>query len=120
MAQPDASAATHLVALTTAPTAEAGHSLVRALVERRLVACGTVVPGATSIYRWRGAVEEQAEALVVLKTTSERWADLEAAFPSLHPYEVPELVVLPVVAGHGPYLDWVSEETAGEKETGKE
>ncbi len=112
MTTPDASAGTHIVAFTTAPTAEVARALVAALVERRLVACGTVVPGATSIYRWRGAVEQQDEALVVLKTTAARWPELAAALPGLHPYEVPELVAVPVVGGHPAYLRWVSDETA--------
>ena len=112
METPDASAATHLVAFTTAPSAEEGRRLARALVERRLVACGTVIPGAVSVYRWRGAVEEQDEALVILKTTAERWPELAAAFPDLHPYEVPELLALPVVSGLAPYLRWVSDETS--------
>lgn len=120
MATPDASAAAHLVAFTTAPTAEAGRALVRALVERRLVACGTVLPGGTSVYRWRGVIEEQDEALVVLKTTAERWQDLAEALPVLHPYEVPELVAFPVVRGHPPYLRWLRQETAIEPSTEKE
>jgi periplasmic divalent cation tolerance protein len=112
MTRPDAPAGTHLVAFTTAPTAEAARALVATLVERRLVACGTVVPGATSIYRWKGVVERQEEALVVLKTTTRRWRELAAALPGLHPYDVPELVAMPVVGGHPAYLQWVSEETA--------
>lgn len=100
------------MAFTTAPTAEAARALVATLVERRLVACGTVVPGATSIYRWKGAVERQEEALVVLKTSEQRWGELAAALPGLHPYEVPELVAMPVVGGHPAYLKWLSDETA--------
>ena len=102
----------HLVAFTTAPSAEDGRRLARTLVENGLVACGTVIPGGVSVYRWRGVVEEQDEVLVVLKTTAERWQDLVAALPALHPYEVPELIALPVVRGHGPYLRWVSDETS--------
>jgi periplasmic divalent cation tolerance protein len=112
METPDTPAATHLVAFTTAPSAEDGRRIARALVESRLVACGTVIPGGVSVYRWRGVVEEQDEVLVVLKTTAERWPDLVAALPGLHPYEVPELIALPVVRGHGPYLRWVSDETS--------
>lgn len=100
------------MAFTTAPTADAAAALVVALVERRLIACGTVVPGATSIYRWQGAVERQQEALVVLKTTARRWEELAAMLPGLHPYDVPELVAMPVVAGHPAYLQWLSDETA--------
>ena len=112
MTTPDAPAGSCLVAFTTAPSAEAARALVGALVERRLVACGTVVPGATSVYRWQGAVEQQDEVLVVLKTTAARWPELAAALPGLHPYEVPELVAVPVVGGHPAYLQWVGEATA--------
>lgn len=99
------------MALTTAPSAEAARVLVRALVERRLVACGTVIPGATSIYWWRDAVEESAECVVILKTTASRWSELAAALPGLHQYEVPELIAVPIMAGHGPYLEWLGAET---------
>jgi periplasmic divalent cation tolerance protein len=119
METPDTSAAVHLVAFTTAPSAEDGRRLAKALVESGLVACGTVIPGCVSVYRWSGAVEQQDEVMVVLKTTAERWPDLAAALPGLHPYEVPELIALPVVRGHGPYLRWVSNETS-EAATNKE
>jgi periplasmic divalent cation tolerance protein len=99
------------MAVTTAPSAEVASALVRELVTRRLVACGTVLPGATSIYRWKGAIEESSEVVVLLKTTGARWEELKATLPSLHPYEVPELIAVPVVGGHQPYLDWVSAET---------
>jgi periplasmic divalent cation tolerance protein len=112
METPDTPAATYLVAFTTAPTVEDGRRLVRALVERGLVACGTVIPGGVSVFRWRGVVEEQDEVLVMLKTTAARWPDLASALPGLHTYEVPELLALPVAHGHGPYLRWVSDETS--------
>ncbi len=100
-----------LAALTTAPSAEAAKRLVRTLVEQRLVACGTVLPGASSVYWWHGAVTEEDEVVVVLKTTAARWAALAAALPALHPYEVPELIALPVVGGYRPYLEWLRAET---------
>ncbi len=100
-----------ITALTTAPSAEAAKRLVRTLVEQRVIACGTVLPGAVSIYRWQGAVAEEEEVVVLLKTTAERWAELAAALPGLHPYDVPELLALPVVDGHPPYLEWVRAET---------
>jgi len=102
-----------ITALTTAPSAAAAKRLVRALVERRVIACGTVVPGAVSIYRWQGAVAEEEEVVVVMKTTAERWPLLAATLPGLHPYEVPELIALPVADGHPPYLEWVRAETGG-------
>lgn len=76
------------------------------------MACGTVIPGGVSIYRWKGDVEEQREAVVILKTTAARWAALAAALPELHPYEVPELIAVPAAAGLPAYLQWLSEETA--------
>jgi len=100
-----------LAALTTAPSAETAKRLVRTLVERRLVACGTVLPGASSTYWWHGVVTDEEEVVVVLKTTTARWAALAAALPALHPYEVPELVALPIVGGYRPYLDWLRAET---------
>jgi len=108
-----ASPAPTITALTTAPSAAAAKRLVRALVERRLIACGTVLTGAVSIYRWQGAVVEEDEVVVLLKTTAERWAELAATLPGLHPYEVPELLALPVADGHPPYLAWVRAETGG-------
>jgi periplasmic divalent cation tolerance protein len=97
------------LAVMTAPSAEAAEALVRALIEERLVACGNIVPGLTSIYRWRGAVECEAEVLVLLKTTAAALPRLLERAPALHPYEVPELLILPVETGHPPYLKWVAE-----------
>jgi len=99
------------VALMTVPDVEVGERLVRTLVEEGVVACGNIVPGLTSIYRWKGAVERDAEALVVLKLVEEAVPRLLVRAPELHPYEVPEVLVLPVIAGHGPYLDWLAEST---------
>jgi periplasmic divalent cation tolerance protein len=99
------------MALTTVPSVDVGRKLIRELVERRLVACGTVIPGATSIYRWKGNVEESDEAVILLKTRVARWDELAAVLPTLHPYDVPELIAVPLTAGHAPYLDWLSTET---------
>lgn len=96
------------VVLVTAPGEDAAERLVAALVAEGVVACGTIVPGALSIYRWKGAIEREREALVVFKTTVHGVARLLERVPALHPYEVPEVLVLPVEAGHGPYLDWLA------------
>ena len=98
-----------VVALSTAGTAEDAERIARALVERRLAACVNVVPGVVSIYRWKGAVEKDEERLLVIKTRAERLEALREALVELHPYEVPELVALPVEAGHAPYLAWLDE-----------
>ena len=99
------------MAITTAPSEDDGRRIVRELVERRLVACGNVVPGATSIYRWEGAVVEAAEAVILLKTRRERWDELQQVLPTLHPYDVPELIAVPIAGGYEPYLDWLRAET---------
>lgn len=97
--------------LATAPDTESGADLCRTLVEGGLVACGTIVPGARSVYRWEGRVLEEEEALLLLKTTESRIPALLRAVAELHPYEVPEVLVLGVESGHEPYLDWVVTET---------
>jgi periplasmic divalent cation tolerance protein len=100
-----------VVALTTLGSSEQARAFVRRLVDERLIACGTVVPRATSIYRWRGQVTEAEEVVVLLKTAKTRWAELEAAVKAQHPYEVPELLALPVTAGLEGYLKWMESET---------
>ncbi len=102
------------VALVTAPDAATAESLVRRLVEEGVVACGTILPGVTSIYRWAGEVERAEECMIVLKTTSQAAARLVERVPELHPYDVPEVLVLPVETGHGPYLEWVVANVSGE------
>ena len=105
------SQSSHLVVLTTVGGDEEARELIRGLVEDRVVACGTMV-GAASIFRWEGVVTEEPETLVLLKTRSDRWRDLEAAVKRRHPYDVPELLALPVVAGLEAYLNWVHGETS--------
>jgi periplasmic divalent cation tolerance protein len=98
-----------VVALSTVGTAEDAERIARALVEHRLAACVNVVPGLVSVYRWKGAVEREEERLLVIKTRAERLEDLRRALVKLHPYEVPELVALPIEDGHPPYLSWLDE-----------
>ena len=99
-----------LVVLTTLATAAEARAFVTALVAGRLVACGTLLPGARSIYRWEGQVKEEAEVVVLLKTDASRWDALCAAVQERHPYEVPELLALPVERGLDGYLSWLSRE----------
>jgi periplasmic divalent cation tolerance protein len=100
-----------LVVLVTAPSPEKAAEIARAVVEERLAACGNVVPGLRSIYRWQGAVQEDAEALLVLKTTRARFEALRDRILALHPYQVPEVLALPVEAGSARYLGWIADET---------
>jgi periplasmic divalent cation tolerance protein len=97
--------------LVSAPDVETARRIGRALVEERLAACVNLVPGVSSIYRWRGAVEEAAEVLLVAKTRAARADALAARVRALHPYELPEVVVLPVRGGSRAYLQWVAAES---------
>ncbi len=100
-----------LVVLVTTPTPERAAEIARAVVEERLAACGNVVPGLRSIYRWEGKVQDEPEALLVLKTTRARFEALRDRVLALHPYEVPEVIALPVEAGSARYLAWIAGET---------
>jgi periplasmic divalent cation tolerance protein len=100
-----------LVVLTTLSSEDDAVALVRGLLERRLIACGTVLPAGRSLYRWEGKVADEREVVVILKTRAARLEAVEAAFAELHPYKVPELLALPVEAGNLPYLNWLSAET---------
>lgn len=106
---PDADPA--VVVLTTAPNPAAAESLVEALVAERLVACGSILPGATSIYRWQGRTERAAEALILLKTVHSRADAVFDRVRELHSYEVPELIALSAEAVSTAYLDWIRQET---------
>lgn len=100
-----------LVVLVTTPTPERAAEIARAVVEERLAACGNVLPGIRSIYRWEGKVEDEGEALLVLKTTRARFDALRERVLDLHPYQVPEVVALAIDAGSAPYLAWLAAET---------
>jgi periplasmic divalent cation tolerance protein len=95
------------VVLVTAPSQDVAESIVTAVVEARLAACGNIVPGLVSIYRWQGAVQRDAEVLILFKTTAGAVAALTERVVALHPYDVPEVLVLPATAGSEPYLAWV-------------
>lgn len=95
------------VCLVTAPSREKAVELAKALVGEKLAACANLVPGVRSIYAWEGAVHDEEEVLLVLKTKAERFEALRARVVQLHPYTVPEVLRLDVAEGHGPYLDWV-------------
>jgi periplasmic divalent cation tolerance protein len=105
-------APTALVVLTTLATDGDARALVNALVADRLIACGTLLPGARSIYRWKGKVTEEGEVVVLLKTDASKWEALSAAVRERHPYDVPELLALPVARGLDRYLSWLEGEVA--------
>ncbi|HYW11165.1 MAG TPA: divalent-cation tolerance protein CutA [Longimicrobium sp.] len=102
-----------VLALSTAPDAEHAARIARALVDERLIACANLVPGLTSIYRWQGEVQADAEVLLLMKTRRALVQRLKERLPQLHPYQVPELVVTEVTDGLAPYCAWVRGETDG-------
>jgi periplasmic divalent cation tolerance protein len=103
---PEAAPPAHIVLTTAANPQEAGR-LGRALVEERLAACATVIPGVQSIYHWQGQVESATETLLLLKTGPDQLAALEARLHELHSYQTPEFLVLGVEAASQPYIDWL-------------
>lgn len=96
--------------LSTAPDEATGRALAAALVGEELAACVSVVPGVTSVYRWQGEVRTEGEVLLVAKTVAALVPALTARLVALHPYDVPEVLALPVDGGHEPYLAWISAE----------
>jgi periplasmic divalent cation tolerance protein len=104
-------AAPFCVCLVTTPSEEAAAKIARALVEESLAACVNIVPAVRSIYRWQGKIEDDAEALMVIKTRRARFPALEARVRELHSYTTPEIIALPLDAGSEPYLSWLATET---------
>ncbi len=100
-----------LIVLTNLPDAASATSLAERLVSGRLAACVNILAPCTSVYRWRGEVETASEIPLLIKTTTARYAALEEAIRSHHPYELPEIVALPVASGLAAYLGWVAAET---------
>jgi periplasmic divalent cation tolerance protein len=104
------------IVLTTAANAEEAGQIARALVEERLVACASLIPGVESVYRWKGAVETATETLMLIKTGEEQLAALETRLHELHSYETPEFLVLNVEAGSRGYLEWLVESLGKSRE----
>ena len=100
-----------LLVLTNLPDHNTAAALAAALVEARLVACANILAPCSSVYRWQGMVETASEVPVLLKTTVARYAELEATIRARHPYELPEIVAVPVERGLDTYLAWVERET---------
>ena len=103
-----------LLVLTNLPDAASAERIARLLVEQRLAACVNILAPCTSVYRWNAAIETAAEVPLLIKTTAARYAELEAAIRARHPYELPEIIAVPVGSGLPGYLDWIAAEvTAG-------
>jgi len=99
-----------LLVLTTLGSPADARAFVNSLVADRLVACGTLLPGAASVYRWEGTITQEQEVVVLLKTDASKWDELRAAVDERHPYEVPELLAFPVERGNDLYLSWLTSE----------
>jgi len=100
--------------ISNLPDQKSAEALARAVIERRLAACVNVMAPCASVYRWQGEVETVTEVPVFIKTTRERYAALEAAIQAHHPYELPEIIAVPITLGLPAYLSWVGVEAAQE------
>ncbi len=101
-----------LLVFSNLPDRASAEKLAHLLIEHRLAACVNVLSPCRSVYRWKGKVEDAEEFPVLIKTTRERYSALEAAIRENHPYELPEIIAMPLAAGLPAYLDWVAAETS--------
>lgn len=95
--------------LTTCPNRRAADRIARALVAERLAACVNIVPIARSVYRWRGRIESAPEFLLIVKSLKRAYGRLEKRLRALHPYELPEVIAVPIADGSHPYLAWIAD-----------
>lgn len=101
-----------MIVYVTAPTIEVGKEIAAALLEQRLAACVNILAPVHSLYLWEGKTQEDQEALLIIKTRSALFDDrLVPAVLATHPYELPEIIAMPIVAGHTPYINWIETET---------
>jgi periplasmic divalent cation tolerance protein len=100
-----------LLVLTNLPDRAAAERLAGLLIEMRLAACVNILAPCRSVYRWKDAVQHDEEHPVLIKTTAERYSEMERALRAAHPYELPEIIAVPIERGLPAYLDWVAAET---------
>jgi periplasmic divalent cation tolerance protein len=100
-----------LLVLTNLPDRASAEKLAALLIERRLAACVSLLAPCESVYRWRGEIQRDEEHPLLVKTAQDRYAELEAAIRANHPYELPEIIAVPIVRGLAAYLHWVESET---------
>ena len=96
-----------ILVLVTCPTKTVARRIASQLITRHLAACVNIIPGVESLFWWQGTLNQAQEVLLLIKTTRSRFESLRRAVVSLHPYDVPEVIALPLVAGHQPYLRWI-------------
>lgn len=101
----------YVIVLTTLPADGDAERFAQVLVEEKLAACVNILPAMRSIYRWKGVVERADERQLLIKTTSARLTELEGRLRKLHPYDLPEFIVLPITQGSATYLSWLSDST---------
>jgi len=101
----------YVVVVSTVPSVEEGRRIGRDVVENRLAACVNVIPGLVSVYEWEGKIEEESEALLVLKTAEALADKLTERILAVHPYDHPEVVAMPIVSGNPKYLEWIDNVT---------
>ena len=104
-----------LVVYCACPDQAVAERIAEAVVSERLAACVNLVPGVTSIYRWQGEIQRDAELLLMIKTRRAVYSQLEARISELHPYQVPEIIALPIQAGSAAYLAWMADNTGIEE-----
>lgn len=100
-----------VVVFVTASSADEAERIGQVVVDSRLAACANILQGVRSIFRWDNKVNVESECLIIMKTTLDRFSDLEAAIRQHHSYSVPEIIALPIIAGSIPYLEWITGET---------
>jgi periplasmic divalent cation tolerance protein len=102
----------YIVVLITAPSSDVGRQIANVLLEQKLAACVNIISPINSLYLWEGKINDDQEALLLVKSRAELFEDrLVPAVKAIHPYNVPEIIALPILIGAKPYLDWIEEET---------
>lgn len=102
-----------IIALITTPSKEIGEKITNALLEKKLAACVNIISPIQSFFRWQGEISDEQEVLLIVKTRASLFQnDLIPAVQAVHPYEVPEIIALPIIMGQQSYLDWIEEETS--------
>jgi len=101
----------YIIVLITSPSAQVGEQIAQAILKEKLAACVNIIPAIHSIYAWKGKMQNDEEALLVVKSRAELFEQLVPAVKAVHPYEVPEIIALPLILGSQDYLDWITTET---------
>jgi periplasmic divalent cation tolerance protein len=101
----------HIIVFITVPSREVGQQIAETLLESKLVACVNIIPGISSIYHWQDAIEQDDEILLIAKTRAAHFDRLATTVKRVHPYDVPEVIAMPIVAGSNEYLAWIDMET---------